>query len=160
MRRPCIARGLTLGGELMKLTTGRIEIPIERDGEDVGGLAFNPNDLAFVERYYGLISEFEAKEKEYQQKAEALEQNKEFDSYGIPKNMKEGLALLKDICQFMRSRIDYVFGEGTSQLVFGEANTLDMFEQFFEGVTPHIQKARTGKVEKYTGKRKNAKVMK
>lgn len=144
----------------MKLTTGRIGIPIERDGEDVGSLTFNPNDLAFVDRYYGLISEFEVKEKEYQERAKALEQNKEVDSYGIPKNMKEGLALLKEICEFMRGRIDYVFGEGTSQLVFGEAYTLDIFEQFFNGITPFIQQARTGKVEKYTGKRKNAKVMK
>ncbi|ADY54713.1 hypothetical protein Sgly_0347 [Syntrophobotulus glycolicus DSM 8271] len=147
----------------MKLTTGRIEIPIERDGENVGSLAFNPNDMAFVDRFYGLIGDFEAKEKEYQEKALALEENTETDSYGIPKNMKERLALLKDICGFLRGRIDYVFGDGVSQKVFGDANTLDMFEQFFDGIAPFIQQARVGKVEKYTGnraQRRAAKVMK
>jgi hypothetical protein len=134
----------------MKLNTGLVRIPIERDGENVGELKFNPKDAGFAERFYSLISEFEEKEKEYREKAALLDADEEIDSFGVPKNAREGVALLKDICEYMREKIDYVFGESTSQLVFGDYNNPDMFEQFFEGVTPYIQQARTEKVAKYT----------
>ena len=42
-----------------------------------------------------------------------------------------------------------VFGAGTSEKAFGEAQTLNMFEQFFDGITPYIQGARGQKVSKY-----------
>jgi hypothetical protein len=135
----------------LRIDTGSIRLAINDDESRV--IEFNPNDLAFIDRFYGLIGEFESKEKEYQQKLDILNQNTEMDAYNIPKNMGESLALLKEICGFMRDRIDYVFGEGTSQKVFGNDNTLDMFEQFFNGITPYIQQARTEKVEKYTGNR-------
>jgi hypothetical protein len=69
---------------------------------------------------------------------------------GVPVNMKEKLALMLDICYFMRGQMDSVFGVGTSQKVFGDANTLDMFTQFFDGITPFIQKNRAEKMAKYT----------
>ncbi|MDJ0305392.1 MULTISPECIES: DUF6673 family protein [Dehalobacter] len=146
----------------LRIDTGSIRLKVNDDESRV--IEFNPNDLAFVERFYGLISDFEGKEKEYMQKIDILNQNTELDSYNIPKNMGESLALLKEICEFLRERIDHVFGKGTSQAAFGNANTLDMFEQFLNGITPYIQQSRVGKVEKYTGNRAQrraaAKVMK
>ena len=146
----------------IKINTGSVRLVINDDESKV--VEFNPNDLDFIERFYGLISDFEVKEKEYQQRLDILNQNTELDSYNIPKNMKESLVLLKEICEFMRERLDYVFGEGISQKAFGNANTLDMFEQFLSGVTPFIQQSRTAKIEKYTGnraqRRATAKVMK
>lgn len=139
----------------MKITTGRIEIPIERDGETVGNLIFNPRDAGFAERFYGLIAEFETKEKEYKKKAAQLDKNKETDDYGLPKNAGEGIALLREICEYMRAKIDHVFGVGASQLVFGDYNDPGMFGQFFDGVTPYIQQARGEKIAKYTGGKKN-----
>ncbi len=135
----------------LRIDTGSIKLAINEDPGRV--IEFNPNDIGFVERFYGLISDFEEKEKEYTARIEKLDENKEIDSYGIPRNLGEGLVILKDICEYMRGRIDHVFGDGTSQKAFGDANTLDMFEQFLDGVTPYIQNARTGKVEKYTGNR-------
>lgn len=135
---------------MLKLTTGRVEIPIERDGKNVGNLVFNPKDAGFAERFYGLITEFEDKEKEYKEKAAQLDEDKTKDTYGIPKNAGAGIALLREICDYMRGKIDHVFGEGTSQLLFGDYNDPEMFQQFFEGVTPYIQQARAEKVAKYT----------
>lgn len=148
----------------IKIDTGAVTIPIERDGELVSSINFNPNEVTFVEKFYGLISRLEEKEKEYKHRLEELGDDEDVDSYGIPKNMGEGLKLLHDICDYMKTEIDSVFGVGTSEAVFGNATTLDMFEQFLDGVTPYIQQVRIGKTEKYTGnraqKRATAKVMK
>jgi hypothetical protein len=50
----------------------------------------------------------------------------------------------------LRDEVDAVFGDGTSQMVFGGAYTLDVFEQFFNGIIPYVEKARANKVKKYT----------
>lgn len=134
--------------ESLHINTGEIRLCVNDDPDRV--IAFNPTDISFAERFYGLLSEFEKKEKECRQKAEALQSNTETDSLGIPKSFGPALALLRETCGFLRQEIDKVFGLGTSQAAFGGANTLDMFEQFFDGITPFVQKAREKQVSKYT----------
>lgn len=138
--------------ESLRISTGGVRLCINDDPNRV--ISFNPEDLAFAERFYALLGDFEEKEKDYQAKAEALQQNTETDDLGIPKNFGAALALLHETCDFMREKIDGVFGAGTSQTVFGDANTLDMFEQFFTGITPFVRKSREKRVLKYTGKQK------
>lgn len=132
----------------ININTGEIRLTINDDENRV--ITFNPNDLQFVDNLYNLLAELENKEKEYKSREAELDKNTEVNSYGIPVNLKKKLALLKETCGYMREKIDTVFGEGTSQRAFGSANTLDMFEQFFEGVTPYIQKVRDQKLNKYT----------
>lgn len=132
----------------LHINTGEIRLCVNDDPGRV--IAFNPTDISFAERFYGLLSEFEEKEKEYRQKVDALQKNTETDNLGIPKNFGPALVLLRETCGFLREKIDDVFGAGTSQAAFGDANTLDMFEQFFEGITPFVQKAREKQVSKYT----------
>jgi hypothetical protein len=138
--------------ESLHINTGGVRLCINDDPNRV--IEFNPQDLAFAERFYGLLGTFEAKEADYQARAKALQQNTKTDSLGIPTNFGDALALLHETCDFLRGKIDEAFGDGTSQTVFGEANTLDMFEQFFTGITPYVQKVRGQKVQKYTGKQK------
>lgn len=133
----------------LHISTGGIRLAINDDPGRV--ISFNPEDLSFAERFYGLLGEFEAKEKEYQGRAAVLQKDVETDDLGIPKNFGAALDLLHETCDFLRAKIDEVFGDGTSQTVFGGANTLDMFEQFFTGLTPYVQKAREKHVQKYTG---------
>lgn len=132
----------------LRINTGEIRLCVNDDPHRV--IAFNPTDISFVERFYGLLSEFEGKEKDYRRKAEALQENTEVGAFGIPKNVGGALELLRETCGFLREKIDDVFGTGTSQAAFGDANTLDMFEQFLNGVTPFVQKAREKQVNKYT----------
>ena len=134
--------------ESLHINTGEIRLCVNDDPARV--IVFNPTDISFAERFYGLLGEFEVKEKEYRRKAEALQQNTETDAFGIPKNFGPALALLRETCGFLREKIDDVFGAGTSQAAFGDANTLDMFEQFFGGITPFVQIAREKQVGKYT----------
>jgi hypothetical protein len=60
------------------------------------------------------------------------------------------------VCEFLEDRIDHLFGAGTSRKAFGDAMTLDMFEQFFTGIIPFVQTARSSKVARYApgGKRR------
>ena len=73
------------------------------------------------------------------------------DSFGIPLPLRKAASLTADLCRFMRDQIDDVFGKGTSQTAFGDANVPEMFSEFFRGVTPYIQKARSAAIAKYIG---------
>jgi hypothetical protein len=108
---------------------------------------FSPSDLAFVERFYKLLADFQEKRKGYVVKAESIDAN--------GGSITEGVSLLKEMCDDFRAGIDTVFGAGTSQAAFEDACTLDMFEQFFKGITPIIDKKRTQKMDKYLAKAKD-----
>ncbi len=130
----------------------RIDSGLKRiavNGDEKRVIEFNPEDIVFVEKFYGLIKQFEAKEAEFQQRAEEIGAVEGVDELGIPVNTAESIRLALELCDYLRGQIDAVFGAGTSQKAFGEARTLNMFEQFFEGITPFIQGTRKEKMEKY-----------
>lgn len=130
----------------------RIDSGLKRiavNGDEKRVIEFNPEDIVFVEKFYGLIKQFEAKEAEFRQRAEEIGANEGVDELGIPVNTAESIRLALELCDYLRGQIDAVFGAGTSQKAFGEARTLNMFEQFFEGITPFIQGTRKEKMEKY-----------
>ena len=116
-------------------------------------IEFNHNDVLFAEKFYALIKVFEEQEVKFQERIEQIQKNEEKDAYGIPVNTQETLDFVVEVCNFLREQIDKVFGAGTSQTVFGETQSLEMFEQFFTGITPFIKSSRTEKVTKYTRKK-------
>jgi hypothetical protein len=124
----------------LNISTGAKHIAITRDGESVGELVFNPSDAVFAEKFYRLITEFETKFTEYETQLEGATQ-------------EETIALLSRTCTYVRERIDYLFGAGTSQLVFGDAMVMDAFGQFFDGIGQFFSTVRGEKIAKYTGKR-------
>ncbi len=131
----------------LNINAGEIRLTINNDPDRV--IIFNPSDTGFAERFLDLISEFESKAEEYSEKARALDKNIELDAYGLPVNAKEKLALIRDACNYFRGQIDKIFGAGTSDTVFGSVNTLDMFAEFFEGISPFVEQARSEKMQKY-----------
>lgn len=133
--------------DTLRIDTGAVRLAINGDENRI--IEFNPEDIVFVERFYSLIKEFEAKEVEFREKAEALATNSELDEYGIPVNTGDNIKLVKELCEYLRAKIDHVFGAGTSAKVFENNQTLNMFEQFFTGITPFVQKARGKKLEQY-----------
>ena len=132
----------------IKINTGVIRLEVDCDGVK-DEISFNPNDVIFMENIYRLMSELEKKKKVYEETEQKLNANTGIDENGIPVNMKERLSLISDICFYIKGQIDEVFGVGTSNKLFGNANTLDMFEQFFDGITPYIQSARESKLSQY-----------
>lgn len=137
----------------LNINTGAIRLAINEDENRV--IEFNPYDINFVGNFYKLLEDFEIKEREFLKRLEEIEKNKKKTSFGVPANIPEGLALLEDIFDYLKEQIDLIFGKGTSEKAFGDANTLNMFEQFFDGITPYVQNARSGMINEYTGKRRH-----
>ena len=140
-------------------TPGVKKIKIERDGEDVGFIKFDPSSVDFAQRFKRLLDELNEKTEENEAKAAALESVTGLDADGIPVNLGQRIDFLAESCIYMRGRLDYVFGEGTSAIAFGDSLRFDVFSQFLEGITPFIEsaliehneanKARDAKIEKY-----------
>lgn len=127
----------------LNINTGKIRVTVNDDPDRV--IAFNPTDVGFAERFYALVSDIETKQREFMGRAKVL------DEAGDERT-GEQLHLLRDICTYMRDQIDTVFGEGTSAVAFGDAMTLDMFTQFFDGILPIVRQARAEKLTPYMPK--------
>lgn len=119
----------------MKLSSGRITIPVERDGVLTGEISFDPQDVRFAESFYSMMEGLTERERAYAQ------------SEGTA--MGERLRLLGEICGWITEQVEQVFGEGSSGVLFGGHSSMELFRQFFEGVEPYITKARTKKTAKY-----------
>ena len=141
----------------IRIDTGEVRLLINDDENRV--IAFNPNDISFLEAFFELLEDFEKKEKEFRNEERVLNANKNVDGHALPKNIKRKIAITRKICRYMREKVDSVFGEGTSDTAFGKANTMDMFSQFFEGVTPFIKSARDDKTSKYLDSASQADMM-
>ena len=142
----------------IRISSGIKRISINDDPGRV--IEFNPSDVVFAERFYELVKDFEAKQEEFKARAESIDaQASEMDEFGLPANTGEKLAFVREVCTYMYEKIDYLFGAGASQKIFGEVLSLDMIGQFFEGITPFIRAARSEKVSKY-GAAKGKRVMK
>ena len=135
--------------ESLKLNTGVKRVLIN-DGPDV--LEFNPSDISFVERFYQMITEYKARMKEFEQRANEIEKKDTVDEDGVPLNISERIKFVRELCQFCYSRIDQAFGEGTSQKVFQGVENLEVVEQFFSGLLPMIQDSRKESLAKYSSK--------
>ena len=124
----------------IRINTGEIKLMINDDPTRV--IKFSPKDLRFAEAFYELINENEVKTEEFRARA------KDIDDRGGDRG--ETLVLVREICDFMSSAIDKVFGAGTAITAFGGATEIDMFRQFLDGVMPYISRDRSKLVDKYT----------
>ncbi len=123
------------------------------DGPDF--IEFDPTDVLWVERLYSVYREFEVKQTEYETQAKKLDANKKVtDENGIPLNIEEGLGFLHEICDYMREKIDQLFGQGTSQVVFGDSLSMEAIGSFFQGITPFVEAVRVQRISRYSGKAK------
>ena len=129
------------------IDTGTKRITINDDPDRV--LEFNPSDVLFAEKFYALLAEFETQMENYRTQIAAAEAVTATDEKGLPINAAARIALVRETCEYVRSKIDFLFGEGTSEMVFGDVLNLDVFTQFFAGIIPFIQEARSEAVKKY-----------
>ena len=134
----------------LRIDSGVKRLMINDDPENF--IEFNPKDIVFAEKFYKLMSEFKTKLTEYEVLANQLDKEKEVDELNIPVNAGKQFELLKEACGYVREKIDYLFGADTSQKVFGDLLSMEAFAQFFEGILPYIQTARSEKVDKYANK--------
>jgi len=132
----------------LSITSGKVRLCINDDETRV--IEFNPNDLAFTERYILLVDNF------MQRRVDLTKQLDASPGDAIPVG---GLALLREAVDYFRSEIDETFGAGTSTKVFEDAYEIEMFKQFFDGIAPYVQRARAKKTGKYAKKAAPAAVM-
>jgi hypothetical protein len=132
----------------LHVDTGEVRLLIDEDPERV--LVFNPTDVLFAENFQHLRFEVEHKMGEFKAKAKELG--------SLPKSATEeeviaqGNALIElrySAISYLHSKIDDVFGKGTSQMVFGALCSEQSIVSFLEGVAPWIQVVREKKMAKY-----------
>lgn len=129
---------------------GEIKLTINNDATRV--IRFDPTSVDFAEGFYNLLQRIETLETSYTEHMAELELNTEVDAHGIPTNEGDKFRLLHNLCDTLKTEVDAIFGEGTSEAAFKGAASLEMFEDLFNGVAPYIQQARAKKVDKYTVK--------
>ncbi len=121
----------------LSLASNQLHIPVERDGVRVGELCFSPDDPAFLNRFYGLLSSLDARRKDLA----ALSDEESL--------LAESLTALERAYAETQSEIDIVFGEGTSRMCFGDGCSTALLEQFLSGVAEVLRPARTEKLSQY-----------
>jgi len=135
----------------IRIDTGVKCISIERDGGVRGEIEFNPSDVNFAEKFQRMYARLQEKQDEFHEKSLAIDANQNVDKAGMPENAAERVAFLREVGEFVRAEIDSLFGEGTSQIVFGDYVPLDpsVYGQFLDGISPHVELARSEKMDKY-----------
>lgn len=124
--------------ESLQVRTGQISLKILDDNGDVRGIfKFNPDDIESAKRVRTLQLELATKETELEEKANKCETE------------DEKVDFLCETVHYFRGVIDKCFGEGTSDILFGDACCLDMFADFFNGISPYYEKASKARLAKY-----------
>lgn len=132
----------------VNIETGEKHVAINGDPNRV--IVFNPEDRLFIEKFYKLLPEIQSQSKIFEKREAEIMKESGVDDLGIPIAFQEILNLQKEVCVYMREKIDRVFGEGTSQTVFEDALSPFAIIQFLEGVTPFIEQVRSEKIQKHT----------
>lgn len=129
--------------ESLQVRTGQISLRILDDsGEERGIFKFNPQDVEVAKRVVELQGELQIKNNEFEEQVSKCE------------TTEEKINLLAEMVKYFKGLVDECFGKGTSEIVFGDANTLTMFYDFFEGITPYYEKASQQRMAKYGKKKK------
>lgn len=132
--------------ESIKITDRKIRLMINDDESKI--IAFDPQDVGFVNRYYGLIDFLNTKQAEYISEGAAIDESAGSEQ----EKQRNGLKLLEKMCRETKEQFDVVFGTGTMDRIFGDTLRLDMFEELLYGIAPYINKARQKKLDQYTPK--------
>lgn len=136
----------------LKINTGEVRLMIDDDPNRV--IAFNPSDVAFIERFMKLYRDMDEKQEEIAKKEEEINAVSKFDANNIPDNANEKIKLAREVIGYMRDQIDVVFGSGTSETVFGDVYSTLAVQSFLEGITPFIHGNREEVLKEHLAKGK------
>lgn len=126
----------------LQVRTGEIKLQILDDaGEERGIFKFNPTDITSAKKVFAFQNDLNAKQAEFEEKAKQCE------------TPQEKIELLDSVCDYFNNLIDECFGAGSSELLFGGAKTLSMYDDFIQGIIPYYQKASEERVAKYSPKK-------
>lgn len=133
--------------QTLRIETGEIVLHVNDD--PTREITFNPTDVLFMERFQNLYEEVIREIEGYRVRAQELDADQRKDAIGMPVNSAERIKYVKELCAMMREKIDQLFGQDTSQKAFGDTHKIEVFEQFFDAITPYVEKARKERVKRY-----------
>lgn len=126
----------------LQIKTGEIRLQIIDDaGEERGIFKFNPTDLESAKKVLSLKNELTIKQAEFEDKVAHCE------------TPEDKVNCMAEVCDYFEGIIDDCFGAGSSNLLFGGAKTLSMFDDFLTGIMPYYEQASKERVAKYSPKR-------
>ena len=131
--------------ETLRIDTGAVTLSINNDENRT--ITFYPTDVHFAEAFFNLVRDFMQRREDVSRQEEEI---KESGGTAAERSAKE-VELLRETYAFMRERIDNCFGAGTSEIVFGNHDSLGAYASFFRGVEPYVRKARTDELARYSG---------
>lgn len=145
--------------ENLNFDDGSITLCINQDQSRA--FTFYPSDVKFAERFYNLMKEFQVKEKELLSKAKVLDAKAKDDDY-----VDELFKFNNELDIYFKEKLDYVFGEGMSQISFNGVNVMSIskggktiLENFLVAIVPYIENGRAKEMKstqaaKYKGRKK------
>lgn len=124
----------------LQINTGLIELDIERDGKRIGVFSFNPTNLDESKKHAEIVEKLEKEQPAQLAKAKELDEN----GTGL-----ERIDFMKEFVTDMRGKIDDVYGEGTSEMCFGDCYNAEVITDFFVQLKPYYEKASSERKAKY-----------
>ena len=129
--------------DTLKINLGNVSLKIvDENNNEKGIFTFNPNDINTANKFFDLLAEIDIKKEEFTKRESELAED----------DIKGKLALTLEVIDYFENKIDNIFGSGSSELIFGQTKSIDMFKDFFEGLMPYYQKASQNRIDKYTEK--------
>lgn len=123
--------------EKLKISTGEMSLEIERNGEITGIFRFNPRDVAQAKRLFETQAQISEIDEDF------IHRDKE------AKTPLEKTQILEEYCKHQMDKIDYIFGAGSSEVLFGETKSRIAFQSFYDGIIPYYAKASKEAMKKY-----------
>ncbi len=142
---------------------------VDEEGNKLGVLKFNPNDTRIMQKLSKIANDLTSKMKDLKKvdipdvdkiKNNKMESLEDFEQLG------EDFTKLNDAFNLEEKAIDNVikelsdiFGEDTIKIFTGGTKDINTLSPLLDFVMPYVQKAREGKIKKYTIKKENDDVM-
>jgi hypothetical protein len=142
----------------LNFSTGVLSLPVNDDPNRI--FRFNPSDLSVKNRFFDVYKELKDSDrvKEILNRAGEIDKIEGADENDIPNITKPILEVMQEVDEYYREKIDYCFGEGSSDLLFEDVNIMSfaggnmIIVNFFEALRPHFEKAANEKVSKHVQK--------
>lgn len=146
----------------LRVDSGTKKIEVNDDGEYI---EIPMNDASFFDRYADILKYFDEKNDDIEKKANAISEKypeKEDESEINVDMICDSVKLYAELCRDTCAQLDKLFGDGCCRKVFVgiENPSIELIGDFFEEITPFLQKyaqERNDKISlKYNNRRKGA----
>lgn len=134
-------------------------IEVNDNGEYI---EFDLLDLNLKFKCLEALNKIEEIKKDALIKEKIIKKRQDVKGRYLTKNQEDILNLYRDTFKKMREAMDLFLGDGACQKIFGDRNYIEMFDDLFEKLEPHLKKIDVSMeginkriAEKYSKSKKN-----